>query len=513
MRQTSSPAWTCWWTAAARSISGTDSEKKAVAVTSSQMWPDARFIRRLLALTLALYLATAWFSEGFHHADEHFQVLEFASYKLGKTPANELPWEFRQQVRPWLQPAVAYGVANLTQSIGIESPFAWAFLLRALAALLAWCALVRLLRCSERWFTNAALGKSVAAAACFLWFLPYLAARFSSEGLAASLFTLGFTSLILRVQNQRLPDFEIALAGLAMAFAFHVRYQAAILILFGLAWYFWRGKPGRLQATSLGFGLASGLAIGFAVDAWGYGAWTFAPWNYFSANLIQGKAAQFGTAPPWAYLEWFLMQAMPPISALLLAGVLCCWVRKPGFSLTWVTLPFVLVHATIGHKEMRFLFPIAIFLPFMAGLALQSFAGHDKWLEGRAVKEILIALACLNAVALFVRSAYPAREDIGLLRAIHAEARLPLYYEGARSPYELTPGLQSRFYRPDGLAVSAGPPLAVDHLLATPPFDVTRSGCSIVYPADSRWPQMRPLRSLLLNAPPREWTLARCRVR
>jgi len=477
----------------------------------SQPRPDPRFVRRSLALALVVYLVTAWFSEGFHHADEHFQILEFAGFKLGSTPADALAWEFREKIRPWLQPAIAYGVAGLAQRIGIESPFAWAFLLRVIAALLACCALVRMVRCSELWFTDAVLGKWVVGAACFLWFLPYLAVRYSSEGLASSLFAIGFSSLILHAQGRRLPGLEILAAGLAMGLAFHARYQTAILIVSGLAWYFWRGKPKLADAAGLGIGLASGLAIGFFVDAWGYGEWTFAPWRYFSANLLEGKAAVFGTSPPWAYPGWFLTQALPPISAILLAGVLGCWIRRPGLSLTWITLPFVLVHSMIGHKELRFLFPIAIFLPFMAGLALQSFPGRGKWLEWRAVKEFLVALICLNAVALVVRSANPPREDIALLRAIHSVQGLPLYYEGARSPYEMTPGVQSHFYRPARLTVGNRPPPATDLLLATPSLDVGKSGCTVVFPAEPPWPRLHALRISLMNAKPREWTLARCR--
>ncbi|MBK5097796.1 MAG: hypothetical protein JJE01_08435 [Gemmatimonadetes bacterium] len=50
--------------------------------------------RNWLLVALVLNLAAAYFSWGFHQFDEHFQILEFANYKLGNSPASDLPWEF-----------------------------------------------------------------------------------------------------------------------------------------------------------------------------------------------------------------------------------------------------------------------------------------------------------------------------------------------------------------------------------------------------------------------------------
>ena len=60
------------------------------------LWSDREergFLTRWMALGLLLILVAALRSEGFHHPDEHFQVLEFAGAKLGRTPWSALPWE------------------------------------------------------------------------------------------------------------------------------------------------------------------------------------------------------------------------------------------------------------------------------------------------------------------------------------------------------------------------------------------------------------------------------------
>ena len=68
-------------------------------------------------------MITAFFSIGHLQSDEHFQVLEFAQYKLGKISATDLPWEFREKMRPSIQPWIAYSLIKLFHGIGLNNPF------------------------------------------------------------------------------------------------------------------------------------------------------------------------------------------------------------------------------------------------------------------------------------------------------------------------------------------------------------------------------------------------------
>ncbi len=63
----------------------------------------------LCIITLVL---TSIFSLGYHHFDEHFQILEFAGSKLDLTTPNNLPWEYDYQMRPAIQPAIAVCLYN-----------------------------------------------------------------------------------------------------------------------------------------------------------------------------------------------------------------------------------------------------------------------------------------------------------------------------------------------------------------------------------------------------------------
>src|SRR5688572_24767330 len=94
----------------------------------------SRFHRNIFLVATGLYLITAWFSIGFHHFDEHYQILEFAGYKIGFNAADNLAWEFPSQIRPGLQPFLAFVLIKLLSLIQITDPFIQAFFIRCVSA-------------------------------------------------------------------------------------------------------------------------------------------------------------------------------------------------------------------------------------------------------------------------------------------------------------------------------------------------------------------------------------------
>src|SRR5665213_2448133 len=100
-----------------------------------------RALCRSLLLLAAVTVVTAWFSVLFNFPDEHYQVLEFMSYKLGITQASDLPWEFSPRIRPWFQPLLYFLIAKPLILLGLTDMFTITFVLRLATGLFSLTAL------------------------------------------------------------------------------------------------------------------------------------------------------------------------------------------------------------------------------------------------------------------------------------------------------------------------------------------------------------------------------------
>ena len=94
-------------------------------------------MKKILLAAFILHLLATWFSIGRFCADEQYQILEFAAYKTGKNPASDLPWEFKEKIRPTIQVGFATVFMNASDSIGITNPFIQAFFFRLISSLFA----------------------------------------------------------------------------------------------------------------------------------------------------------------------------------------------------------------------------------------------------------------------------------------------------------------------------------------------------------------------------------------
>jgi phosphatidylinositol glycan class B len=50
--------------------------------------------KKVFILAIVIHIVAAWFSSGWHHPDEHFQLIEFSQFIAGNTQAEVLPMEF-----------------------------------------------------------------------------------------------------------------------------------------------------------------------------------------------------------------------------------------------------------------------------------------------------------------------------------------------------------------------------------------------------------------------------------
>ena len=97
-----------------------------------------------------LFITTCWFSIGFKHGDEHFQIIEFAGHILGWNIDEAMSWEFHHRMRPSMQPFLTAIAIQTLGSLGITDPFTQAFLLRSLGACLLFFSLFYFLKKNVR---------------------------------------------------------------------------------------------------------------------------------------------------------------------------------------------------------------------------------------------------------------------------------------------------------------------------------------------------------------------------
>jgi GPI mannosyltransferase 3 len=410
-------------------------------LTMATRSPDQNiWLRRFLALYVLCTLGSAVVGSNPFHPDEHFQILEFASYKLGATPAELLPWEYRFGMRPWLLPSIAFAVRWI-----VRDPFGSALVLRLLAAFLHLASLRQL------WLVRARLQIEPTAKLAFFVLLmsfgPYLGSRFSSEGVSASFSCLGLLYMAAAPDRRRL-----FVAGLCFAAAFEARFQSALMITAG--WLHWHLSSAwdaphahlsrklmqrlRVSLPSVG-GTIVGLGLLACLNAWGYGRWTFPAWAYVRENVLHGVAAKFSTEPWYAYAFLPLTNVCAPAAALTLAGTLVFWWRHPKHLLTWLTLPSFVLFSILGHKEERFLFPLV--LPATIAAAA-TWIDVSEILKARGFKGLAriagFTMTFVNVATMVFLAVYPLqwREHVPVAEAIYRQTQsgTELYTEDAYTP-------------------------------------------------------------------------------
>jgi phosphatidylinositol glycan class B len=396
-----------------------------------------------LALCLAFTVAAAVSSDSVFQVDEHFQVVEFAGLKLGVTPASALPWEYAARIRPWMQPGAFTWLARGLGAVGVEDPFVLMRAFRLASGLASWAALLALLLAVRAWLPSARWRRVAYLSLALPYFVPYLAARVSSESGSTTFLVLALAALlplatgVAGTTGGPPSRGRLLAAGAALGFAFEFRYQAGVAVAGLLLWVLVHDRDRWRSLATLAAGMAAPLALGLAVDAWGYGSFQVVPWRYLAVNLLEGKAASFGTSPLPAYL-WFLAGLFPPFGLALLLGLLLFWWRHPRHLLTWATLPFFVVHSLIGHKEIRFLFPILPAAALCVVLLLASPSPARPWERWvtRVMGVLWLSRATwvLDALLLPVLCLLPSSDNLELQRFFHRHAAEPARWVALADP-------------------------------------------------------------------------------
>jgi len=407
-----------------------------------------KLIWNCLVFSLVWHLIAAWFSIGYHQADEHFQIIEFASWKMGNTPQSALTWEFGARIRPALQPAMVVFIQKYVAPWG--NPAQISFLLRLFSALIGFGSMVLILFISLKMVDTYESKRFLVLLSNLFWFIPYIHAHFSAESISGSLFFIGLGSIFYA--NEKKKKYLLFLGGFLTGLAFDCRPQTAFMI-FGLA--LWCIFIARMKIGSLfriGVPVLVAIGIGVLIDKWFYGEWVFTAWNYFKVNIIQGKASEFGVSPWYKYFYWNFIDLIPPFSLFILAGIIYSLIKYRTNIFSLAVIPFLLVHIIVAHKEPRFLFPAIGAAPLLLALVYRDFDG--RYFKNVKIKNTILNLFFgLNIIMMAISCFKPASDRVGLYQYLYKQ------YNGKKAmlicrkdnPYEY--GENSYFYRIKDIAI------------------------------------------------------------
>lgn len=402
-----------------------------------------------------IFSVAAYFMVGSLHADEHYQILEFANYKRGLVEANQLPWEFDARLRPAIQPTLAFILLEFLGLINVNEPFLQAFLFRLISGALFVYSSLRLYQALNSVFKTPFFQLLYFIFTFFLYFFPYISVRFSSENFSACFYMLAFSRLYPFVQKQDNITYQKAFEiGILFGLSFLFRYQAAIMIL-GLALWLLIFHFQKISYWLLMFGSFSLIiGIGILIDWWFYGELVFSAWHYFYVNLMEGKTTSFGVEPWWWYFSILDFKRLFFVNAILLTSTFCfgiIWYKHP---ISWIFFPFLLIHILISHKELRFIFPILVYIPFMSCAVIQLL--YDRLKQPPLLYISLLVFLGINTFAFIGASFNVPNNTIEIFKFTRTLPNKPIVInyskEDMRFFYTLNDGskdITPRFYKDD----------------------------------------------------------------
>ena len=404
----------------------------------------------LILSILLVYVVTAYNSTGYYHPDEHYQIIEFAGLKSGWNKGDDLTWEYDARIRPALQPMIASVCFYLLEKAGIGSPFDKTLFLRLLTAGLVLCSIYCFARIMQR-EVKPLNRKLFWGLSFFLWFLPAVNVRFSSETWAGLCLILAIAwSCKQGTRSLR----ACAGTGLLMGLSFEFRFQMAFCIIGLLLWLLLVRKWNIKQLSLLivaGFSVVVG---GIALDSWFYGEPVVAFYNYFESNILQDMASNFGISP------WYYYFIQVTESATTLLG-LAIWISLLVFLLyfryhilSWCLIPFLIVHFLVPHKELRFLFPLINLVPFLLVMGFQLLTDYltSPFIRKALINPVFGVIVLVNILGLVIMMNKPAGNgNVGMAAYIddkYGYENINLYAYPNNSPYSVGTykGLTARFY-------------------------------------------------------------------
>lgn len=370
------------------------------------------FSNYLYLVIIIVYVLVGINSVGYYQEDEHYQLVEFANYKMGWVSADKLAWEFHAQIRPGLQPFICYFIFKICGLISITDGYDLVLVLRLVSLSLSLIA-IRLFIINYKSEIEGNLHPFFIGISYLLWFVPFVAARFSSENWSG-IFFLFALNLIQIAKKTRLTK-HYSLLGLLLGASILFRYQSALLVVGTMLWFILIDKIKLKNLMIITYSIIIMLIMGFFLDHWLYGNFPLTLYNYFFQNIIKGVASNYGISPWYQYII-YIIKSTGPFGILIFISCLLMVCHQPKNVIFWAIIPFILIHSLIPHKELRFLFPLVYLVPLILTLAYQVFYRNVH----NTLKYIIIIFALfLNLAGLVTVVTTAASSNTSVSNFIH----------------------------------------------------------------------------------------------
>lgn len=405
-------------------------------------------------LSLVVYTLFAALSAGYISCDENFQIVGFTALKLGFVSASDLPWELSWKLRQWIQPFFYWLTLSPLSYLGINNPFTLATVLRFVTGALSLISYYALFQAtSKSLFPNFQDSKRAFWFFPIISFMPWLGVHPMSETASGAFLNLGIAAILTSDQRKTSLVRNVTI-GMIAGLVFVTRFQSIFALTGLFLWLYFVNRSSLVRLTQMLQGFFVILILSTVIDYWGYGEWTFVPWTYFHVNLILGKAADFGVTPWWDYFKLLLVKVPGPTGLVLILGTLYFCVTRPKNILTWAAVPFIIGHSMVGHKELRFLFPIAAVCTLMTLVALfdtKASLSRKSQKMARLTNHITLFVVVTNFIALIVMAS-PVQPVLGVLKTIleRSPQEATLVWVD-NDPYRVCGNLDLKFYRPSKL--------------------------------------------------------------
>lgn len=402
-----------------------------------------QFVLLCFITALLFHFVAAILSVGYYYADEQYQVIEFAGYKLGTHTANELAWEFKYQLRSGFLPVFCSILLTVLKTVGLTNPFNQAIALRLFAAIISLTASLYVITTFVNNYKTQLSQRTFIFCALLLWFFPFLDVRFASETFAAALFIIAFCKLNGSATFYKASYSLIVLIAAVILIRYQMLLPFSILIL----WNFIYNKN-HSAALHIVAGIVLSFIVGFVIDYYFYGSLTVPLYNY-SKMIVTGSGPDFGNEPWHFYFNAIALKSFLPLGILLLISFLFHWIKNPKSMLTWLTLSYFLLHCLLPHKELRFLFPMLFFCPIVVACFLRHIESLLKSKPAVSVLKVsLIALVVINIAIEAIAIAIPANSGIAIANYLdkNTATNTVVIHPPYCNPYSPFESLPIKFY-------------------------------------------------------------------